>query len=80
MFVKNSGWKEPGVSGLGSPGEKRGQKELYWLHSMAWKKVSGKRNIHQKKFFFKFGCFFFFLFVFNLTVPSLSCGIWELAP
>ena len=29
MFVKNSGWKESGVSELGSPGEKREQKELY---------------------------------------------------
>ena len=66
--------------GWGHLGRKEDKKNS--TGSIAWpgRRYLDKRNIHQKKFFFKFGCFFFFLFVFNLTVPSLSCGIWELAP
>ena len=63
MFVKNSGWKESGVSELGSPGEKREQKELYWLHSTAWKKASGQKKYPPKKIFFKFRYFFAGLFL-----------------
>ena len=38
-----------------------------------------KRNSHRKKIFLSLDVFFC-LFVFNLAVPGLSCGIWELVP
>ena len=67
---------------MGSLGEKREGKKL---HSMAWKWT---KEISTKDFFLSLGVFlllvcflgFFCLFVFNLAVPSLSCGIWDLVP